>query len=208
MKHIVGTGTTTGQIIRKLLLIIPGSIISAYGIDLAIHAGFGGATLAVLWAGIAKTFGITMGQASLLIAAIMILFCLFYSRRQIHVGTILYQVFYSYFVDFFAERLWYTETAIINLLLMIAGIVIFAFGTAMYASADWGRGSYEAVTFAIVEKNHLQVRYVRIALDITVVFLGVLLGGTFGLCTICTILLSGVLIQFFLKKCFSGKSTS
>lgn len=33
---------------KKIILILIGSVISAYGIDLAIYAGFGGAALAVL----------------------------------------------------------------------------------------------------------------------------------------------------------------
>lgn len=40
----------------KKMIIIVGSIIVAYGITLAMYAGFGGATLAVLWQGISKTF--------------------------------------------------------------------------------------------------------------------------------------------------------
>lgn len=36
----------------KTLTVIAGSIISAYGITLAIGAGFGGATLAILWQGL------------------------------------------------------------------------------------------------------------------------------------------------------------
>ena len=36
----------------KTLMIVIGSIISAYGITLAIGAGFGGATLAILWQGL------------------------------------------------------------------------------------------------------------------------------------------------------------
>lgn len=39
----------TGQDLRKkLLIVVVGSIIAAYGITLALYAGFGGATLAVL----------------------------------------------------------------------------------------------------------------------------------------------------------------
>ena len=46
---------------RKIIIIVIGSIIAAYGITLAMYAGFGGATLAV-----------------------------FYDRSQIQIGTILY----------------------------------------------------------------------------------------------------------------------
>ena len=36
----------------KIEVILAGSILSAYGITLAMYAGFGSATLAVLWQGI------------------------------------------------------------------------------------------------------------------------------------------------------------
>lgn len=41
----------------KTLMIVIGSIISAYGITLAIGAGFGGATLAILWQGLTNVTG-------------------------------------------------------------------------------------------------------------------------------------------------------
>ena len=48
----------------KLIIIVVGSVVAAYGITLALYAGFGGATLAVLWQGISKTFHISIGMAS------------------------------------------------------------------------------------------------------------------------------------------------
>lgn len=45
---------------EKITIIIAGSIIAAYGITLAMYAGFGGATLAVLWQGISETFHISI----------------------------------------------------------------------------------------------------------------------------------------------------
>lgn len=59
---------------EKIIIIVIGSIIAAYGITLALYAGFGGATLAVLWQGISRTFHISIGMASLIVAIIMIVF--------------------------------------------------------------------------------------------------------------------------------------
>lgn len=56
------------------MIIIVGSVIAAYGITLALYAGFGGATLAVLWQGISETFHISIGMASFVVAVVMILF--------------------------------------------------------------------------------------------------------------------------------------
>ena len=81
----------------------------------------------------------------------------------------------------------------INVLLMLLGIILFAIGTGLYAAASLGRGSYEALTFSLAEKNGWQVRVVRSLLDAMMVIIGVLLGGTFGICTIVTILLSGTI---------------
>ena len=76
------------------------------------------------------------------------------------------------------------------------GVVVFAVGTGLYAAASLGRGSYEALTFALAEKNNWQVRIVRMVLDILMVVAGVLLGGKFGACTIVTVMISGPIIQF------------
>ena len=137
------------DLIKKLAIIVIGSIIAAYGITLALYAGFGGATLAVLWQGISKTFHLSIGTASFIVALVMIL---------------------------------------------------FAVGTGLYASASLGRGSYEAVTFALAERNNWQVKIVRMVLDILVVIIGVVLGGKFGICTIITVIISGPIIQFVNAK--------
>ena len=137
------------KILKKLAILVIGSIIAAYGITLALYAGFGGATLAVLWQGLARTFHISIGTASFVVAL---------------------------------------------------GMILFAVGTGLYASASLGRGSYEAVTFALAEKNHWQIKFVRMALDILVVVTGVLFGGKFGVCTLITVIISGPIIQFVNAK--------
>lgn len=179
----------------KTLTVIIGSIISAYGITLAIGAGFGGATLAILWQGLTNVTGMTIGTSSLVVAVAMIIFAFFYDRKQINVGTILYQIIYSFFVDIFTKIQHYTEIKAVNFILMLVGIVIFSFGTGLYSAADFGRGSYEAVTFSLAEKNKWKVKTVRMILDVLMVVAGVLLGGKFGICTIATVLLSGPIIQ-------------
>ena len=185
---------------KKIIIIVIGSIIAAYGITLALYAGFGGATLAVLWQGISRTFHISIGMASLIVAIIMIVFSFFYDRSQIHIGTIIYQLVYSICVDLFANAHVYSTHLWVNALIMLLGVMLFAVGTGFYAAASLGRGSYEALTFSLAEKNGWQVKAVRMILDIVMVLTGVLLGGKFGICTIVTIIISGSVIQFTASK--------
>lgn len=187
------------EVLRKIMIIIIGSVVAAYGMCLAIHAGYGSATLAVLWQGLSLTFGITIGQASLIVAAVMILFAFFYDRKQIFVGTILYQIIYSPCMDLFVPLLRYSNNAAVNFAVMVLGIVIFSVGTAVYSFADWGRGAYEAVMFSFVDKNGFQPKWVKMILDAVMVILGMILGGKFGWCTVVTVLISGFIIQWTLK---------
>ena len=185
---------------KKIIIIVIGSVIAAYGITLALYAGFGGATLAVLWQGISRTFHISIGMASLIVAIVMIVFAFFYDRSQIHIGTILYQIVYSLCVDLFANAHVYSTHLWVNALIMLLGVMLFAVGTGFYAAASLGRGSYEALTFSLAEKNGWQIKVVRMILDIVMVIGGVLLGGKFGICTIVTIIISGPVIQFTASK--------
>ena len=110
---------------KKIIIIVIGSIIAAYGITLALYAGFGGATLAVLWQGISRTFHISIGMASLIVAIIMIVFSFFYDRSQIHIGTIIYQLVYSLCVDLFANAHVYSTHLWVNALIMLLGVMLF-----------------------------------------------------------------------------------
>ena len=183
--------------------------ISAYGITLAMYAGFGSATLAVLWQGVSKVTGMSIGMTSFVIAVVMIVFVWFYDRPQIHIGTVLYQVVYSGFVEIFSRIQRYSDIVWINFLLMCIGIILFAVGTGIYASANLGRGSYEAVTFSLAGKNGWPVKIVRMTLDVAMVVIGVLFGGSFGICTIITVLISGPIIQATVQQMnkfvFGGK---
>lgn len=186
--------------IKKIIIIVVGSIVAAYGITLALYAGFGGATLAVLWQGISKTFHISIGTSSMIVGIIMIIFVFFYDKSQIQIGTILYQIVYSICVDLFMNVHIYSKYIWVNILIMLLGVILFAIGTGVYAAASLGRGSYEALTFSLAEKNGWQVKVVRIVLDIIMVIVGVMLGGRFGICTIVTIVISGPVIQFAALK--------
>mgnify|MGYP000613903940 FL=1 len=186
--------------IKKIIIIVVGSIVAAYGITLALYAGFGGATLAVLWQGISKTFHISIGTSSMIVAIIMIIFVFFYDKSQIQIGTILYQTVYSICVDLFTNVHIYSKYIWVNILIMLLGVILFAIGTGVYAAASLGRGSYEALTFSLAEKNDWQVKVVRMVLDIIMVIVGVMLGGRFGICTIVTIVISGPVIQFAALK--------
>ena len=79
-KEVIAMGRM--EWIKKIMIIVLGSMLAAYGITLALYAGFGGATLAIVWQGMSKTFHISIGMASLIVALIMIVFVFFYTKSH------------------------------------------------------------------------------------------------------------------------------
>ena len=68
---------------------------------------------------------LTICGASFAVAVVMLVFVFFYDRRQIHIGTVIYQLFYSGFVEIFSWMHVYSESRIFNFIIMCAGLWCF-----------------------------------------------------------------------------------
>ena len=94
------------------------------------------ATLAIVWQGIQKHF--IKYWYGLIVALIMIVFVFFYDRSQLNIGTILYQLVYSFCVDLFADAHVYSSHLWLNAVIMILGVMLFAVGTGFLHQRLWG----------------------------------------------------------------------
>ena len=104
---------------KRWFLLAAGTAVYALGIDLGCHAGFGGTTLSTLWNGICLHIPVTFGEASLIVAAAMLIISFILDKKQIRWGTLFYQIFYSLCLDFFLPLLRYSDSAVANFLLML-----------------------------------------------------------------------------------------
>ncbi len=193
---------------KRWFLLATGTAVYALGIDLGCHAGFGGTTLSTLWNGICLHIPVTFGEASLIVAAAMLIISFILDKKQIRWGTLFYQIFYSLCLDFFLPLLRYSDSAVANFLLMLLGILLYAIGAGICSYADVGKGPYEALTFAISGHFSVSVKASRMLLDAIAVVTGWLLGAEVGLCTIVALLISGKILQktveILRKKNFFG----
>jgi uncharacterized membrane protein YczE len=82
--------------------------------------------------------------------------------------------------------------------LMVAGVAICGLATAMYIGAQLGRGPRDGLMTGFARRTGLSLRLVRTLLEITVVVLGLLLGGVAGVGTLLYALAIGPLAQLML----------
>jgi uncharacterized membrane protein YczE len=82
---------------------------------------------------------------------------------------------------------------------MTAGVVLCAFATAMYVGAQLGPGPRDGLMTGLSRRTGWSIRAVRTGMEVTVVALGVALGGTAGVGTVAFALGVGPCTQFFLR---------
>ena len=82
--------------------------------------------------------------------------------------------------------------------LMVGGVVVCGLATAMYIGAQLGRGPRDGLMTGLARRTGLSLRLVRTLLEITVVVIGLLLGGSAGVGTVLYALAIGPLTQLML----------
>ena len=81
---------------------------------------------------------------------------------------------------------------------MVGGIVLCGLATALYIGAQLGRGPRDGLMTGLARRTGFSLRLVRTGLEVTVVLLGLLLGGALGLGTVLYALAIGPLTQALL----------
>jgi uncharacterized membrane protein YczE len=82
--------------------------------------------------------------------------------------------------------------------LLVAGIVGNGIATGMYIGARLGPGPRDGLMTGFAARSGRSIRLVRTAIEVTVLAVGFLLGGTIGIATVLYALSIGPLTQLFL----------
>lgn len=183
------------KIIKKNLIVILGSIIMGIGAALAVKGGQGADPLSVFWDGLSRTFNITIGNANLLISLVMLIAAVILDYKQLNIGTILNPLFLSGTADLIINKIATPDIFILQLLQSLIGVTLMGIGVGLYASADIGKGVYDAIVFSLVDKTKIKIQYIRNAFDGIFLLGGFLLGGSVGLVTVIAVLLIGKIIS-------------
>ena len=173
------------------------------GISCSIYASchLGSDAFNVMNQGLSETLGIQAGNAFYIIQGAMFLLVLALGRRHIGVGTAL-----GTFLIGFIMNLW---SLLLTPLLEASGLAVrlcctaaapafTGLGISLAKRSGMGLTPCDIVTLILHERfSRFQFRTVRMAYDGAMFLAGILLGGTIGVGTVLSVLLTGPCIQFF-----------
>lgn len=190
--------------IKKIILVIFAFLCNGMAIGLFILSGFGLDSISVFSAGLANVFHTTVGMASLGFYFVVILVTFFVDRRYISGATVLSLIIVGPSIDLFTKIFSCVVTPesgmIIRIVFFIIAYLSLAFAVALYLSVHFGISAADMVPIIASDKTHREFRWCKVAFDITVILIGIFLGGTFGIGTIIAGFITGPTIQFFRRN--------
>ena len=186
-----------GRLGRRLPQLYVGLV--AYGVSLAlmVRGDLGLAPWDVLHSGLIRYVPITLGQAVVLMSFVVLLLWI-PLREKPGLGTISNALVVGFSADATLALLDRPDSMGLRITLMVGGIALCALASAMYIGAQFGRGPRDGLMTGLSRRTGLSLRLVRTGLEVTVVIIGLMLGGAIGLGTILYALAIGPLTQRWL----------
>ena len=183
---------------RRVVQLVIGLVLFGLGIGLMLQSGLGVPPWDVLHQGLAEQFGLTVGAWSIIVSFLVLLAWLPFSERY-GLGTLLNALIIGVIIDLAVYIFPEPESVWLDAVMLCAGILTIAVASGMYIGANLGPGPRDGLMTAISRRGY-SVRRTRWAIEIVVLIVGILLGGTFGVGTIAFALFIGPLVQFFLPR--------
>lgn len=200
------TASTGGHMltVKKTLKVIFAFLCNGMAISLFILAGFGLDSISVFSAGLANIFHTTVGMASLGFYFIVILITFFVDRRYISGATLLSLIIVGPSIDLFTKIFGLVVTPdsamAIRIVFFVIAYLVLAFAVALYLSVHFGISAADMIPIIVADRIKRQFRWCKVVFDITLITIGIFLGGSFGAGTVITGLITGPTIQFFRRN--------
>ena len=173
----------------------------AYGASLAmmVRGDLGLAPWDVLHSGLIRHVPITLGQAVVLMSFVVLVLWI-PLREMPGIGTISNALVVGVSADATLWLLDRPDPLVLRIALMVGGILLCGLATALYIGAQFGRGPRDGLMTGLTRVTGLSIRLVRTALEVSVVLIGLLLGGGLGLGTVAFALAIGPITQALLPR--------
>ena len=168
---------------RRLTQLLLG--LALYGVSLAfvLRAGLGLAPWDVLHQGLAGHLHATVGQMVIAVSFVVLLLWIPLRERP-GFGTFANAVLVGVFVDLTLLVLDPADGWPARVLLLLLGVLLNGLATALYIGASLGPGPRDGLMTGLVRRTGHSVRLVRTVIEVTVLVVGFLLGGTVGVGTL------------------------
>jgi uncharacterized membrane protein YczE len=186
-----------GRLPRRLGQLVTGLVL--YGLTLAmiIRATLGNSPWDVLHQGLARHLPISIGTA-VIAMSLVVLLAWIPLRELPGLGTLLNALLVGLSADVFLGLIQTPAETSLRWLLLLGGVFLNGVATALYIGSQFGPGPRDGLMTGLHRRTAVSIQRVRTTLEVSVVVLGALLGGTVGIGTLVYAVAIGPLVQWLL----------
>ncbi|MEU0570785.1 hypothetical protein ABZ297_36070 [Nonomuraea sp. NPDC005983] len=186
-----------GPLPARLARLYGGLALYGTGIALQIESGLGNSPWDAFHQGVALKTGLSIGAVIIVVGALVMLLWIPLRQRP-GFGTISNVIFVGLFTDAALYLLPTPGHWTLGWLYLALGVLSIALATVLYISARMGTGPRDGIMTGLMRMG-LSVRLARFLIEIGVLAVGWLLGGTVGVGTLVFALAIGPLTQLFTR---------
>jgi uncharacterized membrane protein YczE len=177
--------------LRRFLVMTVGLFVLAVGIVSTVRANIGASPWDVLHIGLTRHIPISFGVAQEVVGLTLLTITCLSIKRWPTFGTFYNIIMVGLFCDWIYHFVPAPQGWILRSLEFAIGLLLCGYGVGIYISSNLGAGPRDWLMLLLHEKTGLRVRWVRTILEVSVVVIGILLGGPFSVGTILFSLLVG-----------------
>ena len=181
---------------RRTTLLMCGLALYGFSLTLLLRAELGLDPWDVFHQGLADTVGWSLGTV-IVLTSFAVLALWIPLRERPGIGTVANAVLVGLGVEVFSAVIPEIDDLWLRWLLLALGVVGNGVATGMYIGAGMGSGPRDGLMTGIARRRGT-VRVVRTGIELTVLAIGIVLGGTFGIGTVVYAVAIGPLAHVFL----------
>ncbi|MFJ8045649.1 YitT family protein [Kitasatospora sp. NPDC096147] len=191
---------TTDRLGRRVPQLLIGLWLYGASLALMMRGSLGVNPWDVLNQGLRHHLGLSMGSWVTIVGALVLL--LWIPLRQVPgVGTVGNVVVLGIAMDVTLGLLDTPDAWAARIALFVSGLLLNGLATGLYIGARLGAGPRDGLMTGLHRLTGRSIRLIRTCIEVAVLAVGVVLGGSVGVGTVAYALAIGPLAQFFLRRC-------
>jgi uncharacterized membrane protein YczE len=189
---------------RRLVQLYLGLVLYGFSTSLLVLSGLGLAPWDVLHQGLAKHSNLAIGTWSIIVGLFVLLLWIPLRERP-GIGTVSNVVFIGGTMDVVLAHLSPPHELALRIVCLAVGVFLNGVATGAYIGAGLGPGPRDGLMTGLARRGH-SIRVVRTSLEVGVVVIGWLLGGTVGVGTVLYAVSIGPLAHVFVPYFSRGRA--
>ena len=170
--------------LETFILLCLGLSLFGFGESLLIHSTIGVSPWTVLAEGLSLKLNWSVGFATFIVSVLVLSTWIFLKQKP-GLGTLLNIIIIAGMIDVSLFLFDFsTNSYLLNILTVILGVLFVGLGSGIYLIANLGPGPRDGLMTGLQRITNFPIAWVRASIEISVVILGWILGGTVGLGTL------------------------